>query len=557
MESLSPSFVVTGSCRTHCAAMEARGLPQSASDPVREMVCRVCRRKADDLGRNAPYRTIWLSESISDGEVQEIHSSIAGTSVQDLLQMEVHDVQVGVLALYDALITHKKMTLEFTHPEIEFFRNSVACGIIALRAVRRVLRRSHYDAFTCYSPQYSVNACATAMAEKLAVRAYFMEGGANLGERYRTLRIWDWQAHGLMNPAVGAWSLGVTWAPSDEDLDRVQAHVHQLRLGLSHSVYSPTGKDSASCRRRLGIPDGCDVLLAALSSQDEVFSAVEVGAMPRYRLADHVYSSQQAWIADLICYIKSRPATYLVIRVHPRDFPNRRESVASQQARLWSDVLVDLPANVVVDWPEMKIPIGAYFGEIKALTTGWSSTGVEALLAGIPVVTYDSLIPPFPASIHITGESVSDYHTNLDAILDAGAQVDQKDWASGILQWFAFNFCFGVIRVPGRLRDRPSLMSSNLRVLFGKAVEVLLGRGLRRVESRGRLLDDREIDLVCELLSGAGSSLYEVGVGPAIGLDASRQTAVIRQLPPVWVKVSVTHLDLGSSICAGRCLERL
>ena len=78
-----------------------------------------------------------------------------------------------------------------------------------------------------------------------------------------------------------------------------------------------------------------------MSSDDERFGGEIVGVLPSL---DHLlFPKQVDWIRALIGYVESRADLFLIIRVHPREFPNKRERVLSDHAVMMQEAFAHLP----------------------------------------------------------------------------------------------------------------------------------------------------------------------------------------------------------------------
>jgi hypothetical protein len=100
-------------------------------------------------------------------------------------------------------------------------------------------------------------------------------------------------------------------------------------------------------------------------------------------------------------------------------------------------LIKDLPINVHVNWPAEGISFYDLLKDTQVLLTGWSVTALEALVLGIPVVTYDANLPSYPRDIHYTGRSEAEYYINIDRALADGWQFENV--INGF-RWMAFNF---------------------------------------------------------------------------------------------------------------------
>jgi hypothetical protein len=292
-----------------------------------------------------------------------------------------------------------------------------------------------------------------------------------------------------------------------EDVKRVQGHLDELVKASSYSVYSPrsNGLDVA---RHHGIDSSRSILLSTLSSYDEAFSALVIGGFPPEKFYSNVFVNQFEWIRELVDWVSKHSQYHLVIRLHPRDLPNKRESVVSEQSVLWNNLLTNLPSNVSVDHPDDKISMHDYFPVISALTTGWSSTAIEGMLKNVPVVTYDKNLPSFPSSIHLTGNSKEEYFSNLERGIESGPNQEHSRDA---LNWLVFNFCEGTIRVKGRLVDQSWIARYRfVQILFLACFKLFpsLGRQVDISLSRKYLSPDQEKFI--NLVNKSAKNLFEV-----------------------------------------------
>ena len=64
-------------------------------------------------------------------------------------------------------------------------------------------------------------------------------------------------------------------------------------------------------------------------STDESFAAYVINAFPKSKYISNVYKDQTEWVLSTIDYFKSKKDYGLIIRIHPREFKNKRESQIS------------------------------------------------------------------------------------------------------------------------------------------------------------------------------------------------------------------------------------
>jgi len=269
------------------------------------------------------------------------------------------------------------------------------------------------------------------------VRVIFIESGTNLAHRLGTLRVWDWGVHKLVNPALKYWGTSDQNPVTDLSSRKVDRHFEVLLQGRHFAVFSAPHSGFFDLRQKWNVSAGKKIILMTLSSYDEAYAALLIEGFPREKVFSDVFCTQADWIKATLAWVANRPDLFLVIRVHPRDFPNKRENVRSEQSHILFDLLKDVPDNVHVNWPSEGISLYDLLEDTDVLVTGWSVTALEALVVGIPVVTYDKRLPSYPDDIHYSGRSESDYYKNIDRALNEGWRIENV--INGF-RWYAFNF---------------------------------------------------------------------------------------------------------------------
>jgi hypothetical protein len=119
----------------------------------------------------------------------------------------------------------------------------------------------------------------------------------------------------------------------------------------------------------------------------------------------------------------------------------------SQQAAIWESLESGLPENIVLNHPDEKLPLQDLLSRVDGVITGWSSTAIQSVLSGVPVVTYDSEISGFPSDIIGSGRTKEQYFANLSELTNGGSSVE----AVAARNWLVHSKIRGSIKLTGRL----------------------------------------------------------------------------------------------------------
>jgi hypothetical protein len=147
--------------------------------------------------------------------------------------------------------------------------------------------------------------------------------------------------------------------------------------------------------------------------------------------------------------MSGRDDLFLLIRVHPREFPTKRELQATEQkrsgrqgitsshARRLQKYLVDLPSNCAVNWPTDNVSLYDLAKEADVILNAWSSAGMEMGLLGLPVVEWASEQLLYAGQADLCAADADDYGAKIEFALDRGWSPDAM---RAMYRWCALQY---------------------------------------------------------------------------------------------------------------------
>ena len=495
-----------GTFRSHCTVMEAYSLEIQETQKLKDVICKQCKKNSEILRTSYAGKDFLISNYLNKEDEAQVEEIFSALNKADIQKLTYQGVDVGKIAAYEALIKFKKTSLNFNDIEFFFFETYIKNALLSLIAFIRIYNEEQSDILIAYSPQYAVLGVCARYFELRGKKVYFIEGSSNIEERYGALRIWDWTEFGLTNPALAYWDDFVYKTLLGLDYTRVEKHINRLLNASSFSVYSAPVTGQFDMRKHFGIPPNVKVVMAAMSSYDEVFSAFYISRFPEKKYISNVFKDQLEWIKATINFFSEHPELFLIVRIHPRTFPSERNAVMAQEQVDLADILARLPNNVRVNLPTDKISIYDLYGQLDALVTGWSATGVEAMTFNVPVITYDQNLPSYPESIHFTGSSRVEYYNNLIKASSVGKCVSISD---GSRRWLAFSMSVGVVRHPTMLNNFNLVRDHNAIKFLYRGFNRLFPNFIKRIE-KCQKIQQEEAQRVNVLLQSSGKSLYDI-----------------------------------------------
>jgi hypothetical protein len=431
-------YVTCGSqLRAGCTAMTAYGLSSEKPLEDRAKICATCKLHENLLRRHFRLRGPNVADELSNTDRDEVDRIMAGVTRENFQTLEVYSAQVGRAALYEFLLEHKKSTLSFT-TESEWRQYLVALknALYAAFAAKRVIERENPDAIIAYNALYGVIRVVCQIGAAHGKPHYSLHAGLNLAHRLQALMPSKGDVFVLLREAVAMWP-SLSNLPIDASQARlVTDHFLELLSGRSIFAYSAAqsgGMDNP--RKILGITDGQKVLCATLSSYDERFAAEAVGA--RKPMPGLLFPTQAEWLRALIHYISTRPELFLIIRVHPREFPNKRERATSDHARELEAEFHNLPANIAINWPTDNLSLYDLAETTDVFLNAWSSAGKEMAMLGIPVVSYSEDLALYPVDERYLGTDSTTYFAAIERALSDGWRFENIRRA---YRWYTVEF---------------------------------------------------------------------------------------------------------------------
>lgn len=495
-----------GTFSRHCTVMEAVAVSIGDKQIRKDEICRQCINNARILRGAYAEEDCLISNYLSKEEIDQTEEILTGLNQIDIRELTYLGVEVGRISAYELLIKFKKTSLDFSDDEYVYFETYVRNALLSLMAFVKIFKEMQPDILVTYSPQYAVLGVCARYCELKGKQVYFIEGSSNIEERYKALRVWDWTEFGLTNPALMYWKKIDSYNLAREDYGRIEKHVNRLLNASSFSVYSEPVSGQFNLRAHFGVAPGAKVVMAAMSSYDEVFSAYYIRRFPDRKYNSSVFKDQLEWIKYTIDFFSTHPELFLIIRIHPRTFPSRRNSVMAQEQIELSKILATLPENVRANYPTDNISIYDLYPQIDALVTGWSATGVEAMTFSVPVITYDRNLPSYPASIHYTGDSQTEYYQNLVKAIAAGKS---KIVSENSRRWLAFSMSVGVVKHPAMLSDLNFIRGRKFANFLFRGFNRLIPNFIKRMEA-GQQMRSAEAHRFNDLLKTGGRSLYDI-----------------------------------------------
>ena len=445
-----------------CVAMSAYGRDYRTSLEERQAVCAQCQANKTILRGKVRLKGYDLADMLLAEDRRDIDRLLAGLNDESYLDFEVDGVPVGRYALYELMLHRKKTDHRLSPDEWMEYKAAMRGALCALFAGRRILQRENPDRVVTYNSLYAVNRTFSSLAARRGAIPYFLHAGGNLSRRLQTLMVGRDYSFRFFRSLVSEWPRFSDRPCPARLVEQITDHFLVLFGGKSVFGYSPAvGSRTVDVRKTFSIDASQRLLVATLSSPDERAAGQTVGAVGPDD--GFLFPKQIDWIRALVRFVESRPDLFLLIRVHPREFPNKREAVLSQNARLLTKLFEALPSNAKVNWPSDNLALYDIANYADAFLNAWSSAGKEMALLGIPVVAYEPQLLLYPAGLNYVGTTEADYYAKIDRALTDGWSLERS---RTVFRWLAVEYGYALVDISDSYQQRENYSRSRGEALL-------------------------------------------------------------------------------------------
>ena len=510
----------------HCISMFSSQVNWDAPADEKARICTLCKRNARVLREEFHFPGADLTDSLTEQDRTETGAIMSRVDKSNFRDIEVDGIKVGRLALYQVLLRLKKFTYDFSASEWGEYLAHFKATVIAAVALRRVFARENPDRVIVYNGLYSVNSVCRELAVRNGATPYFLHAGGGLKNRLQTLMMGRGHTFDFYAGLLANWER-FRKVPVPQGL-MMSATDHFIQLLIAKSPYAYSAMRSQTTfdiRSRYGIGNRQKILVATMGNHDEEVAAEEVGARVHHR--PPLFATQVEWLHSIIGWVALRPDLFLIVRVHPREMPNRREATISEHSIALKAFLVDLPANVTVNWPDQGISLYDLVEDADVFLNSWSSTGKEMSMLGRPVVTYGDSLIFYPTELNYIAATPQAYLAQIDRALADGWDEER---IRVTYRWLAIEYSRSLIDISESFEENDSSRRRSLSTRVINKLGRLFNPGLnQRRDCAGRARSLAAADAIHRMVESGAPTLLDV-LDPEAGskTDLATETQALR-----------------------------
>jgi len=420
-------------------------------------ICNKCKKCRDVINKEFDFHSELLNQYISDEEKLHIKNLVENIRRENYMEFLFDGIPVAQFALYEFVLSHKLSNTDIPAPLWGKYKTHLANCLVTLYSITRLIESIKPDRITTYNSLYSVNRIVCAVAERSGISHFTLHAGSHHKNRIQQMTVFKGvESSALINRHPDLERMREIPLCTSQ-IDLVNSHVSELFEATSPWVYSIKNKklNSIEIRQLLGISSKQKVLLAVMRSNDERLGATLAGV--NIFNAKPIFHSQYQWLKWLADYAKDNPEYFIIFRVHPREYPNKREKVLSSTAIKFNKFIEQFEnaENLYINTPNDNFSLHDLLKITDVVLNNTSTVGLEASLFGIPVVGMGDDLYSYDTVMQTESYSKDEYVNNITTAVISGWDFSRVVKA---YRWLNYIFSEVAIDISDGYRNRLPLL---------------------------------------------------------------------------------------------------
>lgn len=420
-------FVRCHSMYPHCPVMDMYLLPHDNTKENQQKVCGQCLQASETILGAYALESIDMKDFLSVEIIERINSAMEDMP-GDLREFTFDGLPFGTLTVIDLVLATKVSDFAGLSEEMraiwcKYITNALLSYLLTLEIMGKFPIRGivHHE-------DYGLLLAARLAGRKHGIPSIHVGFTGQLGGDRRRVYLMHKAGSGDEQKTMTKWG---EWRDLCLPPEKVPEPMDDLlaRLGsISARVYSPKktfdGKDLFA---ELGLPRDKKLLVAYTSSLDERLAVDSVvdALNQRFVSVTQPWPNQIEWLKSVLEFVGKSDEYHLVVRVHPREGANKRESRISQHLLMLKEAFDRPLVNATFIWPGMEV--SSYdLAEIADLVlTAWTTLGLEVGRLGVPVLASTYALAPRPNDdFHVWAPTQKDYFAKIKEMVGQPPSLD-------------------------------------------------------------------------------------------------------------------------------------
>ncbi len=423
-----------------CPVMDMHQLPYDLSPSKKKDICDKCAGNSREMLDVYGLQGIKLQEIVTPQIINEVNRVLENMP-QDLREFTYDSIQFGNACAHDVVLAAKKYNFDKLDAETRFiWLTYIKSSLLGYLIVKQICSGLPIGALVHFN-DYSLMLSARFAALKHQVPAYSITWASHKGVDFQRLAISPTIWRNAIFRPIQRWSVWRDLSLNSLEVKAVTDDVISRYTARSSHIYStPKTFQQTTIYQRLNLSDHKTLLVAYTSSYDEFVAGKMIvqGISASWPHTPQAFGDQIQWLRALTEYVEQAEDLQLVVRIHPREGKNKRDSVISEHLHQLKDAFDRPFKDCRFVWPEDQISSYDLAELADVALISWSTIGLEMARMGVPVLAINRGIT-YPGDDFIEcAETPDEYFTKLRVLLKRPATIDV------ITHAFRFYHCFSL-----------------------------------------------------------------------------------------------------------------
>ncbi len=423
-----------------CIVMDSRNVSPDTVPSFKKSTCRKCSLRAHEYFESHGLETLSLDQLL-DEDAWAQYAAAREEISRDPQNFLYAGHRFGLLCLgYLALFQKIRDFDELSEANSQLLEQLIESTLLSFIAIERLGAMVNIGSLVFYSEYYqNVGAALAAKSRGGSISNITNSSINSVDFRYlEILSSFSLVESGLSR--IDLWDRFRSLHLSKNEIDLLTQDIIGKMFSGNKMVYSPQKTNNTDeIISSYEIDLSKKLLVAFTSSEDELITDKMVTDSVGFCIYEEKqpFSSHDEWLMALIDFVEQSDKYQLIVRLHPRKAPNRREGKPSEHLKSLKGALSKDFRNTKIVWPQDPVSSFDLLEICDLALNAWSTLALDSARLAVPNVASFYGFTAFPVNefIHFADEREA-YFSLIERVLNEVPSLERILHAN---RWLVFH----------------------------------------------------------------------------------------------------------------------
>lgn len=365
-----------------CIAQDAEH--KNVFSPIKDKLetCKNCKKNFKRISKNKRINYLNIDSYFTSGVIENVKKlNLDDKSNDDLLKIKIDNIDAGKICLYEISLRKKYTSLtienEIERAEVIEKLNQINKFNHFLKYIKKGINP---DLIITTNGYYYITNFFIKFFNDKKVKSVCISNSSNYKFSRKDLRIYYSNYLEDKNILSENFEIYNKTKLLETSLDQALANI-ETHIKKEHShAFSPKYSKNIDIKEKFRIKEGKKIILVSLSSQAEIFSAINVLSL---NFKKSLFNTQIDFVKYILEISNTLNDHHFIIRTHPRQYIDN----ISQEILELEKINFNNYPNVSINTPSDGLSTFNFIKDIDFIINSWSSVAVEMGIFGIENIT--------------------------------------------------------------------------------------------------------------------------------------------------------------------------